>query len=432
MNKTALLMVSVFGLSLSGYVLAEGRIVDIEANKTHDLSPYQPLGIHAGGFTAFPKMGINNEYDSNIFRRDNRLGTTDSYVAHFNPGLAIKSDWSSHALNFSFDSDLAEYASLPDQANYQDIFTNVGGRLDVLRDSYMDAVFAYNSVHEDRGSPDQIAGKGPTFYDTKDMQWFYTHKFNRVSLKSGVDAMRFDYENLLTSTNVLLLMDTRNHWEYTPSIRLGYEIQPGYEAFVKFAYKDVDYDTLVRFGGAGTAFQRDSTGYNALGGMAFDLTDLITGDISVGYLQRDYEDPRLNSISGINGFVGLKWRPTALTTVLANFSHDISETTQIGVSGSLVSSIGLNVEHELLRNVILKAGGRTSQSEYQGFDPTTAILQNRQNRQDEIYGGNVGVKYLINRSLVTDLSYRYESRDVNYQFSNYEINEIRLNLIGQF
>lgn len=432
MNRTFLIIVSTLSISLCGSVLADYRRVDEGVKEAGDLSPYQPLGIHAGGFTVFPKMGINNEYDSNIFRRDSRLGTTDSYVAHFNPGVAIKSDWSRHALNFAFDSDLAEYASSPDQANYQDIFTNVGGRLDVLRDSYMDAAFAYNSVHEDRGSPDQIFGKGPTFYDTKDMQWFYTHRFNRASLTGGVDAIRFDYENLLTSTNNLLLMNTRNHWEYMPSIRLGYEIQPGYEAFVKFIYKDVDYDTLVRFGGFGTPFQRDSTGYNALGGMAFDLTDLITGDISVGYLQREFNDPSLKNISGINGFVGLKWRPTALTTVLANFSRDIYETTQFGVSGILVSAISINVEHELLRNVILKAGGSSSQNEYQGFDPTTPILQNRQDRRDDIFGGNLGVKYLINRSLYTDLSYRYQSRDVNHQLSNYEISEIRLNLVGQF
>jgi hypothetical protein len=229
-------------------------------------------------------------------------------------------------------------------------------------------------------------------------------------------------------------MNTRDRWEYMPSIRLGYEIQSEYEAFVKFSYKQADYDTWTYANGVptpGTAYNRNSTGYNVLGGLAFDLTDLITGDMSIGYLQRTYTDTQLSEISGVNGFVNLKWRPTALTTVVGRVSRDINETTQNGVSGVLATGASLGVEHELMRNVILSAGGNYSNLDYQGFVPSTITADNT-NRIDNIYGGTVGAKYLLNRNFSTNLAYTYANRDTNYLYNNYQVNQVMLNFRGQF
>lgn len=429
--KNNLLIVSVLSVASCGSALAYDTKDDAEVTEERQKSEYAQQGIRAGGFTVLPKMDMTNQYDSNIYKRDKKLGANaevDSYVAHFRPGVDVRSNWNRHALNLSFDSDMTQYATQGSQNNYEDLRTRLDGRLDVVRDSHLDAGFGYNSLHEDRGSPDQIAGKGPTFYDNKVFDAFYTHKLNRVSVKGGGDAIRYDYQDVPTSlNNTFLRMSTRNHWEYAPSIRLGYEIQPEYEAFVKFIYKQAEYDTLTLSNGAGTAYNRNSTGYNALGGMAFDLTDLVTGDMSVGYLQRDYTDARLKSISGINGFINLKWRPTALTTVNGKFSHDILETTQEGVSGILASSISLGAEHELMRNVILSGGGSYANNDYKGF-----VAPNLTNRNENVYGGTVAAKYLLNRNLSTDLAYNYQSRDTNYLFSNYEVHQVMLNLRGQF
>lgn len=432
MNKNNIFIALLCSMGIWGQAQAYDSKDDAEMNEERDRAAYLPQGIVAGGFMIYPKLDINNEYDSNIYKRDKQLGVVDSYVAHFSPGFDIKSNWNQHALNFSFDSDLTLYGTQSDQNNYQDIFTRLDGRLDVLRDSFMDAAFSFNSVHEDRGSPDQVAGSTPTFYDTKNLQGFYTHKFNHVSVKGGLDVIRYDYQDTPTSLGTVLRMSSRNRWEYMPSIRLGYEIQPEYEAFAKFIYKDANYDNLVLSNGAGTAFERDSHGYNALGGMAFDLTGLITGDISVGYLSRTYNDARLQNISGVNGFLNLKWRPTTLTSVLASVSRDIKETTQDGVAGYFSTGVGLGVEHELLRNVLLKAGANYFNNEYRGFDPNNPVIQNREDRNEDVYGANAGVKYLLNRNFSTDLSYRYQNRDVNYLFTDYEVHEVMLNFTGQF
>jgi hypothetical protein len=415
----------------SSVALAYDSRDDAEVARERQNALYAQQGIHSGAFTIFPQLDVVNAYDSNVYKRDDKLGTVDSYVAHFKPGVDVRSNWNRHALNLTFDSDLTQYANQSSQTNYQDLFTRLDGRIDVLRESHVDARFSYNSVHENRSSPDQIFGKSPTFYDTKGIDLFYTHKFNRIGVEAGLDTIRYDYQDVLTTLDTPLLMSTRSHWEHSPSVRVSYEIQPEYEAFLKFIYKEADYDSLVLFNGSpnGIAYNRNSTGYNFLGGLAFDLTDLITGDMSIGYLQRSYADARLPEISGINGFVSLKWRPTALTTVKSKISHDINETTQAGVSGVLATSISLSADHELLRNVLLHMSVDFSNLDYQGFSPGTSNLFNR---NDQVYGFNMGANYFLNRNVSAGLGYTYQSRDTNYLLSGYEAHQIMLSLKGQF
>ena len=427
MNKKKRINVLFIGLISCGSALAYDTNDDSDITKERQISGYEQQGIHAGAFTILPKLDFTNEYNSNIYYRDKSLGTVDSYIAHFKPGVQANSNWNRHALNFKLDTDLALYATQPNNNDYNNIFTKLDGRVDVLRNSHFDAAFGYNYLTESRGAPDQIAGVTPTIYDTKVIDTFYTHTLNRVVAKTGLNAIRYDYQDVSSSLGTTLLMSTRNHWLYSPEIRLGYLIQPEYEAFVRFVYTEVDYDTLVRANGAGRAYQRNSTGYNVLGGMAFDVTGLITGDASIGYIQRNYVDPALPEISGVNGFVNLKWRPTALTTVRGKVSRTINETTQAGVAGIFATEVGLSVEHELMRNVLLNIGGNYTNNIYNGF-----ALPHTENRNENLYGVAVGAKYLLNKNFATDLSYTYQSRSVNYQLVNYEVNQVMLNFRGQF
>ncbi|MEI6335075.1 MAG: outer membrane beta-barrel protein [Methylococcaceae bacterium] len=414
-----------------GNALAYDSNDDSDITRERQISDYAQQGIHAGAFTILPKLDFTNQYMSNIYYRDKALGpTSDSYVAHFKPGVKANSNWNQHALNFKLDTDLALYATQPNNNDYNNVFTKLDGRLDVLHNSHFDTAFAYNYLTESRGSPDQINGGAPTIYDTKVIDGFYTHTLNRVTAKAGLNAIRYDYQNVQSSiNNTTLQMNTRNHWLYTPELRLGYLIQPEYEAFVKFQYLDASYDTLTLTNGSGrgTAYNRNSWGYNALGGIAFDVTGLITGDASIGYLQRSYEDARLSEISGVNGFINLRWRPTKLTTVNGKVSRVINETTQQGVAGVFTTGVGVSVQHELMRNIYLNVAGDYSNGIYKGY-----VAPNTENRNDNTYIISTGAKYLLNKNFSTDLTYTFQNRSTNYQFANYDLNLVMVNFRAQF
>ncbi|MCK5872979.1 MAG: outer membrane beta-barrel protein [Methylococcales bacterium] len=426
--------VALIGLNFFLYqpVNAAKNKFDIEQSEERQLSSFDAKGIHLGSFFLYPVMKLDNEYNSNIFRRDSKIGEVDSYIAHFRPGFTLISDWGRHALNLTFNTDLAVYSAQSEE-NYEDVSLDLNGRLDVLRDSTLNASFSYDKLHEGRGSPDQLGGRTPTLFDNKSVVLNYKHKFNRVSLRPAFQFSRIDYDNTpTTSTTGDLKQKTRSRWEFTPSMRIGYEMSSGYEAFTEFLWRDISYDNAVVSGASTNVFLRDSYGYNILAGMAFDLTSLITGDISIGYFYRNYEDTRLPTISGINGFINLSWHPTPLTHVLFSFSRDIEETTQAGVSGRVATSPSINVAHELLRNVVLNIGASYQYNEYNGFDVNNANIANRTDRLEDVFGANLGVKYFLNRNINMELAYKYDSRDVNYTLSDYEVHQVMFNISVQF
>ena len=48
------------------------------------------------------------------------------------------------------------------------------------------------------------------------------------------------------------------------------------------------------------------------GGVAFEITRLITGEIGVGYFQQDYVDPIYTDPDGFDYHAALIWNPTPL------------------------------------------------------------------------------------------------------------------------
>ena len=427
MKRKYLLIVITLNIT-TAYAYRSKDDVNIFVDRT---SPdYAQQGIHAGGFTVSPSFTTGEQYSDNVLYQNGKK--SGDFATHIRPIVDVKSNWSRHALNFNFNGDIAEYAKLGNQANYHDVQTGVDGQFDITRNSYFSANVGYNMLHQLRNSVDQINSLGTSYYNTKVMSGYYNHEFNRVTIKTGVDALRSDYDNTTSSTGSLLQMQSRSGLVYTPSIRLGYELQSEYEAFIKIASRQVVYDSAVLSNGSGTAYNRNSSGYNATGGLAFELTDLITGNISMGYLDRTYQDARFKEISGVNGFLNLRWRPTALTTVTNQISRDINETTQVGVSGVLSSLINVGLEHELKRNILLRTSVNYNMLDYQGYDKTNVIAQDQKNRVDNQYGGSLGAQYLLNRYLNTDLTYTYQSRASNYNTTTYDAYQIMLNLRGQF
>lgn len=420
-KKSRLLFLFFFIYSTPWLSVADERILrsqDSVSERRH--SELEALGRHLGGFKLFPKIGWNSEYNDNIF--DTERNENRDYIAHIQPGLSILSDWNRHALNLVVDSDLGYYADNPGQ-DYQDMNLRLSGRLDVLRDSKLDLGFSYFKSHEERNSPDQRGGRNPTFYDTLNWNLFYNHKFNRIFTKFGIKAQHVDYENTDSLLGGRINHQDRNHWQYEPTIRLGYEIQPQYNAFVEFRYMGIDYDD--RFDDNG--FERESTGYKALAGFAFDATGLLTGDIAVGYQYKDVEDSRLAKTAGLTGELNLEWNPTQLTTVHSSIYRSIWETTLSGASGVFVTKMNVGVEHELLRQLLLSVDFDYDIKEYNGFN--RAVFN--EDRDEATYSVGVGGKYIFSRFLSIDLSYQYRKRNVNRDLRDYQTNQVFINLVGR-
>jgi hypothetical protein len=98
-----------------------------------------------------------------------------------------------------------------------------------------------------------------------------------------------------------------------------------------------------------SGYARNSNGGYAKGGTSFEFSRLLTGEIAVGFAERNYADPRLGQLSGLLTSSSLTWTATPLTTAKFFSTTSIDETIVPGVSGVLTHTYTFEVDHDFRR-----------------------------------------------------------------------------------
>ncbi len=197
----------------------------------------------------------------------------------------------------------------------------------------------------------------------------------------------------------------RNFNQYGGSLRGSYELLPHVKPFGEVSIDRRERDLEVDSNG----FARSSRGNTARVGSTFELGRLITGEASIGYTRRTYEDPRLQDAKGLLGAASLIWKPTGLTTVTFVAQSSIDESTLPGVSGVITRSYNAQVDHAFRRYLIgtLKAGFTTA--DYDGVD-----------RFDKIYSVGGDLVYKFNRDLHLKAQLRHDWLKSNLENADYQ------------
>lgn len=376
---------------------------------------YQPLGIKWRSLLFSPLIESENEYDSNLFKTSNNH--KDDFIFHLKPSLNIRSFWQRHALDLTVRGDIAWHERFHKE-NFEDIFVDLSGRIDVQRNSFATTKFYWSQRHEERGAIDNGGIDGPTEYTIIGGIFEYEHLFNRLRVNVSNDISYLDFENGISLLDgVFVEDDLRNRYIDNAMVQLSYEVHPGYEAFVRGHYNFIDYDALVGRGG----FNRDSDGFEILAGVGLDFTSKLIGNVYVGYREQYYQDPLLPDISGPTGGASLKWLATQLTTVSLAVDNDIVETTQIGASGGVSTAFKVNIDHELLRYVRLNAHAGYTLNDYEAG---SAGVLGFSAREDEYIILGFKAKYLYSNNFYLKGEYLYRQRESNIPFNDYESHRI--------
>lgn len=382
------------------------------------LTAYQPLGMRAGGFLVFPKLEVSEVYDDNIFLDDS--GEVEDLITNIKPSLTVRSNFPRHELNLRATADIGFYASETGE-NFEDYGGGFDGRIDTFRRANIFGGVVYAQKHEDRGSPDDVGVGGvnpvePTEYTRITANAGHFGTLGRFNTTIEGEFTRYDYDDAVDSVGLTIINDDRDRNEIVGSVRLAYEIVRGYEAFVRGAYNFRDYEDAVD----GEGFDRDSQGYEIAVGATFDLPGLFEGDVFIGYLEQDYDDPTFNTESSPTGGLSLTWNVTRLTTIKGSLSISVVETTfsptpGVGASSYLATVGSLDVDHELLRNLIIRAGVSYTNNDYQGIS-----------REDDLYTARLSADYFINRYLFVGASYGFKRRDAGIADTDYEQNRFMI------
>ncbi len=368
---------------------ADERKVTVTTRAKPELDP---SGVRLGSFVLFPSLGLGSEYTDNVFKTDD--GERDDFIHHLLPAARLVSDWSNHELELGVEADIGRYADHGSE-DYEDVSGWANGRLDLTKSTSVFSGVLVESLHEDRGSPDAVAGRNPTTFDRLTATLGLAQRFNRVTLEGEARYVELDFDDVRAAGGGRINNDDRDRDLYVGALKLGYEIVPRYLAFVRGTVNERDYRSRTDDLG----FDRDSHGYDLALGTEFDLTGVTFGEVHVGYREQAYEDPGFGTLDGVSFGARLTSNVTPITTLQLLVDREIEETSVTTAEGYWSTSVKLRADHELLRNLILSADLGLALADYEGID-----------RDDEIYMGGFGATYQMNRYLGITAGYRYEER----------------------
>jgi hypothetical protein len=376
-----------------------------------ETDPYAPLGINMGSMRVLPFVEASAGYDSNA----GLSGTTPrgSSLSRIDAGFTAFSLWSRHRFTADVRGGYAKYFS-DANASRPDGSARLSLQLDVTRDTNIDLELRGTLTTQRPGSPELNAAViGRPIIASYGATAGVRHRIGRLEAGVSVLVDRTAYEDgkLSNGNNVRLSRD--NFTATGLRGRLGYEITPGIRPFAEVTVDTRRRDEPVD----GSGFARNSTGVTARLGSTFEVSRILTGEISGGYAQRTYADARLPSLAGPVLDASLVWTATPLTTVTFRAQTLLNETNLAGAAGSISRIGSVQIDHALLRNLNLGATALWQNNKYQGISLTENILS-----------GTFRADYSLTRSVVIRGSYTHTRLQSSTAGADYTANVFLLGL----
>jgi hypothetical protein len=227
------------------------------------------------------------------------------------------------------------------------------------------------------------------------------------------DAARTVYQDSHLTDGLTASNEDRNYNQFGGTLRAGYELLPGVKPFVEAGVDTRKHDLVVDAFG----YERNSRGFTGSVGTSFEMTRVITGEASVGYVRRTYDDPRFDPLAGLIGSASLVWTVDGLNTVKLSASSTIGESTVPGVPGVFYRDAGIQIDHAFRRWLIgtLKVG--MGFDSYKGSGDASSPLCDCvvstpggtvADREDKRYSVGIGITYKFDRTIQVKGEFRQD------------------------
>ncbi len=346
--------------------------------------PYEALGIKAGSFLILPVIELSAGYNTNPTHASPTGPASLYYVAA--PELHVRSLWPSSSLTADITGSYSYYqnGSFVPSLSTPYLNAKVDGTFDVSRYTKILFESRANVSTDNPGSPNILAGLAQLPLDTTlGGTLGVAQQLGRfdVSLKGTFDRSMYSTAKLTDGETGNF--DWRAFDQYAGILRLGYEIDPGLKPFVEVGEDARVHDSPVDINGQ----NRNSNGSSAKVGGDIKFSGSLTGEIAVGYLQRDYYAP-LPNIGGATLDGSLLWQATALTTAKFTAASAVGESVLAGVSGAFSRDFNVEVDHALRTWLIAMAQVGYGHDNYVGLG-----------RDDNRYFVSAGLTYKMNRDI---------------------------------
>jgi hypothetical protein len=373
-----------------------------------DDDPFGAVGDYAGSFLIKSAVELSTGYDTNPGRTFLSNGLPLWVVA---PEFLAVSNWERHAVVADLRGSFTGYggelpqlvggqiSSAPTNVDRPDFTGHVDGRLDVTEDFDLTAQTRLRVATDNPGSPNIQAGLASyPVYAAFGGTFGFDQRFNRLQVSAGGTVDRTVYQDSTLTDGEHSSNDDRNFNQYGGISRVSYELKPGLKPFV-----EVEGDTRVHdLPLDRSGFARDSNGGYVKGGSSLEFSRLLTGEVAVGWAERNYVDPRLSRLEGLLTTASLVWNATPLTTVKFFSDTQLGETTLANTSGVLAHTYTAEVDHDFRRWLTAIGKFTYGTYDYQG-----------DSRNDKTYSIEGDLIYKMTRNLWIKGTLRHDILDSN-------------------
>lgn len=349
-----------------------------------DRSEFDPVGARIGSFRLNPSIRVEGDYNSNVLAlEDNEI---DDLVLALRAELDIESLWQRHRLK----ADAYVRQTVHAELTTEDVFeagARIQGDYDFSRETFLRAEVTADFLAEDRTAITNVSqAREPTRLRRFGANATLGHDFGDLQLTFDAQIIGLDFDDAVAADGTPIEQDFRDSLYSRGALSLAYDVSPRVALVVRGQVDRLNYTNADP---GPNELDRDSTGYAVEGGVRLQLTNLLFGEVRVGYLERQSDDPLLPNASGLSFGANLQWDVTPLTTLRLFADRQVEESGSLFNSGNIRSQARLSVEHELLRNVILDG-----ELELARIDSVGQF-----NEQADQYRVRAGVTWLVNRRL---------------------------------
>lgn len=263
------------------------------------------------GFVLYPSANVTLAYDSNIYNVDDRK--TEDAIASFRPALALRSDFSRHAVSLEADADIRRYFDVSEE-NSEQYKINARSLLELGYGIDVNAFAGYARGIEQRGTAGDIFFTDePVAFDDVRAGIDIARTGRRLELAIGGSVLKRDYSDAL-SGGIPLDLSPLDVTLRSAKIRADYGLNGKTKLFGELSGNEIDYQLP-------TSPTRDSRGFAVLLGVKHEVTALIDLEAGIGYIEQDFRNPAIGSTGDINYRLAAAWTPAPQWKLTASASR---------------------------------------------------------------------------------------------------------------
>lgn len=340
-------------------------------------------------------------YDANVFRTQNNT-RSDSFLS-VRPALILNGRAGKHRLGLGYEGDYRKYSEFSTE-NFLDhrIFANAN--LDLTRKIDVNLGGQLWWGHDPRGAP------GVRIVNPGDLDTWREYRV-KAELVYGREITRAQITPWIEFSGLRYLNNNQSIRDYDRQdfrIRGRWRFNPRFYGLVEGGFGQVNH-TDPRNG-------LDRNESDILVGFGWEATAKTSGEILIGFLNRDFDDPARGDNQNFDWDARVHWSPKPYSKVTAFTRQTSREDASGGVGTFLADTFGVRWRHAFTQRTELDTNLEYTIADYDS------------SRTDKYWRWDVGVTQGINRWLDFGVTYQYLNRRSNIPGIDYDDHEILLEL----